>query len=1011
MKNTFVIALLFMGIVTKAQVINFTDPNLKAKLLTNNAATDIYGDPITIDTNGNGEIEVSEALLVPNLNVSGANISSLDGIASFANLQSIQVNDNLLTTVDFSGLTNLHGFSARNNQLTSVVNANLPNLTYFDVQFNQLTVLDLSGMPALQWFVCKSNQITTIDVSNHTDLFNVECESNGLTSINVTGCTGLNSLVCTTNNLTSINVAGLGELSTLTCGANQLNALDLTGLTNLQTLTCNQNQITSLSFTGLTNLTTVSCSNNLLTSLDCSVAHALQYLYCDHNQLTSLNVNGLTNLINLICINNALTTLNVSTLTNLQTFYCQFNQITALDVNNSTNLTTFHCFSNNLTSLNVSNLNSLVYLYCWDNQLSSLTVTNNSQLKQLYCYNNNLASITIANLPLMDSLSVNGNQLTGLDVSNFPSLAAINCEHNLLTSLNIVGLHLIQQLLCSNNQLPVIDVSDAAALQLLYCNNNLITTLDLSANGVFCSLSCDDNPLLQTVFMKSGSVACPLVVNTFSNNPSLVYVCADEWRINTLNNYFTTNSMNVVVNSYCTFSPGGNYNTISGNVIYDANNNGCDANDILEPNIRIDINDQTAVGATFTNTNGLYGFFTQAGNFDIALNIENPSYFNLSPSGTTISFPDNNNNTATQNFCISANGTHTDLEVVITPITPARPGFDAVYKITYKNKGNTTPGFNSGVRFDYNPNQMSYVSSSQPIGTQGINYINFDYSNLMPFESRTITVTFHINSPTDTNPINIGDILNLHSNVGLNIGDENPSDNDFTLNQIVVGSFDPNSIECLEGDIVSPSEIGNYLHYAINFENLGTFQAENIVVRSDIDLTKYDISTLQVMDTSHPSYTTITGNVVEFIFQNINLAAAAGTPPVGGHGDVLFKIKSKNNLVTNDTVLQRAGIYFDYNFPVATNDAETTFAALNNPNFEQDNSVKIYPNPAHSVINIDSNNTIKSIELYDIQGRILEKHFEEANTSRLDISGKSKGVYFLKVYTESGIKVEKIVKE
>lgn len=114
---------------------------------------------------------------------------------------------------------------------------------------------------------------------------------------------------------------------------------------------------------------------------------------------------------------------------------------------------------------------------------------------------------------------------------------------------------------------------------------------------------------------------------------------------------------------------------------------------------------------------------------------------------------------------------------------------------------------------------------------------------------------------------------------------------------------------------------------------------------------------------------------------------------------------------TNDTVLQRAGIYFDYNFPVITNDAETTFAVLSNPIFEIDDSITIYPNPTASILNIDSDFTIESMELYDVQGRILETVLVSEKITKLDISSKSKGIYFLKIKSEKGSKVEKVVKE
>jgi Secretion system C-terminal sorting domain len=71
--------------------------------------------------------------------------------------------------------------------------------------------------------------------------------------------------------------------------------------------------------------------------------------------------------------------------------------------------------------------------------------------------------------------------------------------------------------------------------------------------------------------------------------------------------------------------------------------------------------------------------------------------------------------------------------------------------------------------------------------------------------------------------------------------------------------------------------------------------------------------------------------------------------------------------------------------------------------------IKIYPNPTNSIININSDYNIKSIEVYDIQGRILETVL--GNTKTLDISSKENGIYFLKITTEKGSKIEKIIKE
>jgi hypothetical protein len=370
-----------------------------------------------------------------------------------------------------------------------------------------------------------------------------------------------------------------------------------------------------------------------------------------------------------------------------------------------------------------------------------------------------------------------------------------------------------------------------------------------------------------------------------------------------------------------------------------------------------------------------------------------------------VTFPDTNSNVSTNNFCITANGTHNDVEVVLSPISVARPGFDAHYKLVYKNKGNQTLSGNLALTFD---DAGTDFVAANPVVSQTANVLQWSYNNLLPFETRVIQLTLHLNSPLDTPALNSGDILDFAASITPVINDDLPADNVFVLHQIVVNSMDPNDIQCLEGSTVLPTEIGKYLHYAVQFENTGTDAAENIVVKDVIDTTKYDMDSLQLLDASAPVYARITGNVVEFIFKNIQLSPATGNPPVGGHGDILFKIKSKNTLVTGNMVEKQAKIYFDYNAPINTNIAQTTFAELSNTVFTKDNSITVSPNPTHAIITINGNSAIKSITLFDVQGRILETVL---NSNSIDLADKTNGIYFLKITSEKGSKVEKVVKE
>jgi hypothetical protein len=73
--------------------------------------------------------------------------------------------------------------------------------------------------------------------------------------------------------------------------------------------------------------------------------------------------------------------------------------------------------------------------------------------------------------------------------------------------------------------------------------------------------------------------------------------------------------------------------------------------------------------------------------------------------------------------------------------------------------------------------------------------------------------------------------------------------------------------------------------------------------------------------------------------------------------------------------------------------------------------IRIYPNPTENTFSIQSSSTIEQISIYDISGRILQT-FEVSKTSKvLDISHLANGIYLVKVKTEEGEVIQKIVKQ
>ena len=671
------------------------------------------------------------------------------------------------------------------------------------------------------------------------------------------------------------------------------------------------------------------------------------------------------------------------------------------------NLEYLDCFNNELISLDLTTNTNLTYLQCAYNSLTVLNVNVLSELRYLYCYHNNITSFDIINLPNLELINFDDNLLTSLNLLNLPNLINLNSNNNQITTLNLNGLNSIESMSFSNNLITNIDLSNLISLTFLSCSSNPITTLDCSNNINLEFLTLIDCNLLESLYVKNGSID-ELNEDSLIGCVNLEFICADDSELVAITQNLINNGLSGVnVNSYCSFTPGGDYNTIEGIVQYDFNEDGCNVLDSPASYTRIDVNLDgiTTNSSVFSNEAGVYNLYTSTtGVFNLVPNIENPSFFNINPIAVDVPVMTIDNAVATQNFCITANGVHPDLEIVIAPIIPARPGFTAEYKIVYRNKGNQMMSQLYGINFFYNQHLMTFVSATQTPSSIVSGGLSWDYANLMPFESRSINVVMQINAPTDTDPVNIGDVLQFTSSIMPMTGDESTVDNLFQFNQTVVGSFDPNDITCIEGEVVDPSYIGEYLHYVINFENTGTAPAENVVVKLEINPSDFDINSLRILESSYISSIKITNNILEIIFQTIMLET-------GGHGNVLLKVRSKDNLTINDMVTNNAKIYFDYNFPILTNDANTVFQTLSNAIPIKDVLVKIYPNPTTNVLNIETVSNLKSIDLYDVNGRILEINKLNHNRAVFDFSKYKVGLYFVKITTEDGSKIEKIIKE
>lgn len=730
---------------------------------------------------------------------------------------------------------------------------------------------------------------------------------------------------------------------------------------------------------------------------------SLKHLSSTYNEISAINLTQNIALKSLELYGCGLyNNLNLSQNTNLITLKCSSSGLTDLNLTSNVNLEYLDCDSNFLTNLDLSQNLNLKYLECNNNQLSNLSVAGLTNLKRLIVFNNNLTLLNLSNLTSLEDIMCSSNQLTALNLFDLVSLKNIQCGGNFLTNLDFsqnINLNVIS---CDNNQINNLNLNGLINLYDLKCNNNLLTSLDVSELTNLDVLWCDENHLTY-LNLKNGNDSWENLF--FLNNPNLNFICADEEVVDYIQWLFSVEEIqNCHVNSYCSFTPGGTYFEISGNTKFDLNNNGCDGSDINYSNLNFSITDGTNMGSMISNQIGNYYIPVQAGNHTVTPNLENPSYFNISPTNFTVDFP-TQVSPFNQNFCVTANGVHSDVEIVLVPTTPARPGFDADYKLVYRNKGNQIE--NGTISLTFDDARLDYVAANPVYDSSVLNNFTWNYTNLQPFETREIVIVFNINSPMETPAVNIGDQIDFLAQITPFTNDEVQSDNISALKQTVVGSYDPNDKTCLQGETIPPSEVGKYVHYVIRFENTGTFPAENIVVKDLIDLAKYDIATLVPLNSSHDFYTRINGNKVEFIFENINLDFNDAT----NDGYVAFKIKTLPSLVLGDTFTNNANIYFDYNFPITTNTYTTTVAALSTQDFDFGTYFTLYPNPANDVLNIQTkqNLPVNSIEVYNQLGQVVLAVTNAVNS--IDVADLASGTYFVKINTEKGSANSKFVKD
>ena len=282
------------------------DANFKAALLA------IVG----IDANKNGKISPAEAQAVTGFSVAGKEIATLEGIEAFTNLESLDANDNKLTTVNLSGLTHLKKLNLTNNLLSGELN--LKELKYLA---NDKVKIVAGNTSIEKIFVADEAKATAMNNFEHTTKYTFSGELERILDLDPV----IKAALVADNNRPDRN--GDGEItnkeaerfnkpiSIIATGIKSLKGMEYfkkaTSLV-IQAPAGQKNVLVDgqVSLADFTEIESLTIANTKMTKLTLSNFPKLKHLILTGNELTEVVLSGMPELVTLNLERNSLTNLN-----------------------------------------------------------------------------------------------------------------------------------------------------------------------------------------------------------------------------------------------------------------------------------------------------------------------------------------------------------------------------------------------------------------------------------------------------------------------------------------------------------------------------------------------------------------------------------------------------------------------------------------------------------------------------------------------------------------------------
>lgn len=211
----------------------------------------------TFDFNRNNTVDVSEMKFVkkimPNEDLR-PQIKSVKGIELFPELDTLNINDSLIDTIDISQNPQLKALDISDTGVSSLDVTHNPDLKILKLERTKVNKIDLTHNPNLQHLYCLVAPVTELDLSQNPELQFLDCSGTSISKLDLSHNPKLHSVHCNNTKITALDLSHNPDLVSLFCEYNAISALDLHANPKLGNLRCHYMNLAELDLSANSNI-------------------------------------------------------------------------------------------------------------------------------------------------------------------------------------------------------------------------------------------------------------------------------------------------------------------------------------------------------------------------------------------------------------------------------------------------------------------------------------------------------------------------------------------------------------------------------------------------------------------------------------------------------------------------------------------------------------------------------------------------------------------------------------